>query len=76
VRITTARRREHAVPVRYVDGEVVVDVLVALGPDRVDGGSWDGAPYARAYFHCVTAEGRLVLLFQSGDEWFLHGWWD
>jgi len=76
VRVSTTLRRDHAVPVRYLDGEVAVDVLVAVGPDCVDGGSWDGAPYTRDYFHCATADGQLVLLFRAGDEWFLHGWWD
>ncbi len=76
VRVVTAERRDHAVPVRYHDGEVAIDVLMAVGPDYVDGGSWDGAPYARGYFHCVTGDGRLVLMFQAGEEWFLHGWWD
>jgi hypothetical protein len=76
VRVVTAVRRDHAVPVRYDDGEVTVDLLTAVGPDCVDGGTWDGAPYARSYFHCVTVDGRLVLMFQAGAEWFLHGWWD
>jgi len=76
VRVVTTERRDHAVPVRYHDGEVAIEVLEAVGPDYVDGGSWDGAPYARGYFHCVTGDGRLVLMFQTGEEWFLHGWWD
>jgi protein ImuB len=76
VRVMTTVRRDHDVPVRYHDGEVAVDLLVAMGPDRVGGGSWEGTPYTRDYFQCVTASGRLVLLFRSGQEWFLHGWWD
>jgi hypothetical protein len=76
VRVTTTPRRDHEVPLRYIEGEVAIDVLVAIGPDCVDGGSWEGAPYTRDYFHCVTAGGRLVLLFRAADEWYLHGWWD
>ena len=54
----------------------VVDILVAAGPDRGDGGAWEDAPYAREYFHCITVDGRLVLLFRTTDGWYLHGWWD
>ncbi len=76
IRVVTTTRRDHAVPVRYLDGDVAVDVLTAVGPDLVDGGSWESTPYTRDYFHCVTNDGRLVLLCRSGTEWFLHGWWD
>ena len=41
VRVVTAERRDHVVPVRYHDGEVAIDVLMAVGPDYVDGGSWE-----------------------------------
>jgi hypothetical protein len=76
VRVVTTTRRDHDAPVRYLDGDVAVDVLMAVGPDLVDGGSWESTPYTRDYFHCVTSDGRLVLLCRSGTEWFLHGWWD
>jgi hypothetical protein len=70
-----ARRAGGGVAHRSTNG-TVVEVLVAAGPDRVDGGSWEGAPHAREYFHCITADGRLVLLFREADAWYLHGWWD
>jgi hypothetical protein len=76
VRVITTSRRDHDVPTRYLDGDVAIDVLTAVGPDFVDGGSWESTPYTRDYFQCVTSDGRLVLLCRSGDEWFLHGWWD
>ncbi len=57
-------------------GGTAVDVLIAVGPDRVEGGSWEAVPFAREYFHCVTSAGRLVLLFQAAGRWYLHGWWD
>ena len=50
--------------------------LVAAGPDRISGGAWEAAPYVRDYFHCVAADGRLVLLFRTAGQWYLHGWWD
>ncbi len=106
VRVTTIPRRDHEIPVRYhepISGgrgrgrparrairDDAIDVLVAAGPDRIEGGAWEDAPYAREYFHCVTADGRLVLLFRTagdgersggaridrGSEWYLQGWWD
>jgi protein ImuB len=74
--VSTASRRDHEMPVRYLDGDHAVEILVATGPDRINGGSWEAAPYIRDYFHCVTADGRLILLFQTADRWYLHGWWD
>jgi hypothetical protein len=76
--VITVPRRDHDVPVRYHEppATLEVNVLVAAGPDRVTGGSWEAAPYAREYFHCITADGRLVLLFRAAERWYLHGWWD
>ena len=77
VDVVTAPRRDHDVPVRYREpAKPETDVLVAAGPDRVVGGTWEAIPYTREYFHCVTADGRLVLLFRAEDRWYLHGWWD
>jgi hypothetical protein len=77
VNVVTEPRRDHDVPVRYQEpAKPEVGVLVAAGPDRVTGGAWETSPYAREYFHCVTADGRLVLLFRAADRWYLHGWWD
>jgi hypothetical protein len=63
VRVTTQRRRDHRVPIRYRDGRwwTLVDVA---GPDRVSGGQWD-APYAREYFRCVREDGVMVWLFRG-----------
>ncbi len=79
--VTTARRRDHAYPIRYTDvtaqAGVPVDIVSAAGPDDISGGQWEGVPYTRSYFHCVTADGHLVLLFRDADDaWYLHGWWD
>lgn len=53
-------------------------VAVAAGPDRVSGGRWEGAPFARDYFRCVTEEGRLVWIYRDlfENRWYLHGWWE
>src|SRR5690606_32648240 len=77
IRVETAARRDHRVPVRYRDGRGVQELVVAAGPDRVSGDRW-GDAYAREYFRCVTADGVLVWLFRDvrSDEWYLQGWWD
>jgi hypothetical protein len=77
IAVSTVPRRDHDVPVRYQESATLdVDILVAAGPDRVAGGSWEATPYEREYFHCITADGRLVLLFRAAKRWYLHGWWD
>jgi hypothetical protein len=74
--VTTTRRRDHDVPVRYRDGKTWYAVVESAGPDRVSGGQWDTA-YAREYFRCVREDGMLVWLYRGGEtEWHLHGWWD
>ncbi|HEX6631588.1 MAG TPA: hypothetical protein VF048_10865, partial [Gemmatimonadaceae bacterium] len=98
VTVATAPRRAHRVPVHFTDpapererGPWAADVplLTAAGPDHVSGGAEVGAPYAREYFHALTADGVLVLLFRDvaardaatttearDDAWYVHGWWD
>jgi hypothetical protein len=79
VTVDTESRRDHEVPVRYLDGNEWHDIVEAAGPDRVSGGQWSSA-YAREYFRCVREDGMMVWLFrgsqQQTKDWFLHGWWD
>ena len=93
--VTTRAERGHAVPVRYRErlaegvraprGIPLVEVLTAVGPDRVSAGGEQGAPVSREYWQCLTERGDLVLLYRDlaaaqaqdpDDAWFLHGWWD
>jgi hypothetical protein len=98
VAVTTTWRRAHHVPVRFTDAAPEpergpwagdVPLLTTIGPDHVSGGAETGTPYAREYFHCLTADGVLVLLFRDvaaggtraagaarDDAWYVHGWWD
>jgi hypothetical protein len=79
VTVDTESRRDHEVPVRYLDGNEWHDIVEAAGPDRVSGGQWSSS-YAREYFRCVREDGMMVWLFrgsqQQTKDWFLHGWWD
>jgi impB/mucB/samB family C-terminal domain len=79
VTVSTEPRRDHDVPVRYLDGNEWHDIVEAAGPDRVSGGEW-ATQYAREYFRCVREDGMMVWLYrgtqQQSADWFLHGWWD
>jgi Nucleotidyltransferase/DNA polymerase involved in DNA repair len=79
VMVSTEQRRDHDVPVRYLDGNEWHDIVEAAGPDRVSGGEW-ATQYAREYFRCVREDGMMVWLYrgtqQQSSDWFLHGWWD
>ncbi len=77
--VASARRRGARVPMRYRDGDRVVPLRTVVGPDWISGVDGD-RPYAREYFHAITEDGVLVLLFRDaraeGGAWYLHGWWD
>ena len=76
VLVETVQRRDHAVPIRFRDGQWKQIVTVA-GPDRISGGKWEEA-YAREYFRAVCVDGSLVWLYRDArsDRWFLQGFWD
>jgi hypothetical protein len=79
VTVSTETRRDHDVPVRYLDGSEWHDIIEAAGPDRIAGGEW-ATQYARDYYRCVREDGMMVWLYrgtqQQSSDWFLHGWWD
>jgi protein ImuB len=76
--VKIALRGMHLLPESFLDSGEWHGVAVAAGPDRVSGGRWEDASYARDYFRCVTGDGRLVWIFRDLDEnrWYLHGWWE
>jgi len=79
VTVATEPRRDHEIPVRYLDGNEWHDIVEAAGPDRVSGGEWS-VNYARDYYRCVREDGMMVWLYrgmkEQSTDWFLHGWWD
>ncbi|HEX6068208.1 MAG TPA: hypothetical protein VFZ18_00245 [Longimicrobiaceae bacterium] len=77
VGVRSRPRRDHQLPCAYREGRRWVEIVEAAGPDRVSGGH-DTEAFAREYFRCATAEGKLLWLYRDGltDEWRLHGWWD
>ncbi|MGH7618273.1 MAG: hypothetical protein ACREPM_13695, partial [Gemmatimonadaceae bacterium] len=90
ITVTTEPRRDHEIPVRYLDGNEWHDIVEAAGPDRASGGQWS-AGYSREYFRCVREDGMMVWMYHTPEQrrrpdasaasggstdWFLHGWWD
>lgn len=76
IRVRARTRRDHVVPVRYLDGREWRS-LTAAGPDRISGGHEEATPYAREYYRCVSDTGALLWIYRDAiaDRWFLHGWW-
>lgn len=77
VGVRSQPRRDHQLPTAYREGKRWVEIDGAAGPDRVSGGH-DTESFAREYFRCATAEGKLLWIFRDAlaDRWYLHGWWD
>jgi protein ImuB len=53
---------------------------VLCGPERIEGGWWDGQSVTRDYFIARTVDGALVWIFRTrlpaesaSPGWFLHG---
>jgi protein ImuB len=78
IRVETTTRRDHALPARLLDRVVWRDVITAAGPDRISGGQWENALYAREYYRCITEEGTPLWIYRDGREgsWYLAGYWD
>lgn len=75
IQVRTKPRRDHQTPVSYEEGEGWQTIESAAGPDRVSGAHWENA-FEREYYRCLTQDGRLVWMYHSGGEWYIHGWWD
>jgi len=47
------------------------------GPERIEGGWWDGADVQRDYYVAETGEGARLWVYreQRSGRWFLHGLW-
>jgi protein ImuB len=43
------------------------------GPERIEGGWWDGETWIRDYYQAVSSRGSLLWVFQERNRWFLHG---
>lgn len=43
------------------------------GPERIEGGWWDGEDWTRDYYQAVSSQGALLWVFHEKSTWFLHG---
>jgi protein ImuB len=50
---------------------------LASGPERIEGGWWDGGDVQRDYFIARTSQGAALWIFQdlNNGSWHLHGFW-
>lgn len=48
-------------------------VKLTRGPERLEGGWWDGEAWIRDYYQAVSSRGALLWVFHSEGAWFLHG---
>src|SRR5204863_5914638 len=60
----------------FREGETWTDVTAWSGPDRVAPRWWRETSGARDYYIARAATGELWLLFRSGKQWCVEGWWD
>lgn len=61
---------------RLVDGALRhhgATLKLIRGPERLEGGWWDGEDWIRDYYQAVSSQGGLLWVFQEGADWFLHG---
>ncbi|HSN17552.1 MAG TPA: DNA polymerase Y family protein, partial [Gammaproteobacteria bacterium] len=66
----------HPLPLRVVDGALRHQddpLKLTRGPERLEGGWWDGEAWIRDYYQAVSSRGALLWVFQEDTHWFLHG---
>lgn len=43
------------------------------GPERIEGGWWEGEAWSRDYYQALSSRGELLWLFREHQHWYLHG---
>lgn len=43
------------------------------GPERIEGGWWDGEGWVRDYYEALSSRGERLWVFRENQTWFLHG---
>lgn len=44
------------------------------GPERIEGGWWDGEDWVRDYYQALSERGERLWIFLERRRWFLHGY--
>ncbi|HEY1772608.1 MAG TPA: DNA polymerase Y family protein [Gammaproteobacteria bacterium] len=63
-------------PLSYADGTLRhrgATLKLTQGPERIEGGWWDGEEWTRDYYQALSSRGELLWVFHRGRRWFLHG---
>lgn len=63
-------------PLSYADGTLRhrgATLKLTRGPERIQGGWWDGEDWTRDYYQALSSRGELLWVFHAGRRWFLHG---
>lgn len=43
------------------------------GPERIEGGWWNGESWMRDYYHALSSRGERLWVFSQDRRWYLHG---
>jgi protein ImuB len=60
----------------YADGTLRhrgATLKLTRGPERIQGGWWDGEEWTRDYYQALSSRGELLWVFHAASQWFLHG---
>jgi|SRR6185312_11004630 len=63
-------------PLLYRDGRLRHQgsvLKLTRGPERIEGGWWEGEVWHRDYYEALSAEGKRLWIFQQEGGWCLHG---
>ena len=63
-------------PLSYADGTLRhrgATLKLTRGPERIQGGWWEGEDWTRDYYQALSSRGELLWVFHVGQQWFLHG---
>jgi protein ImuB len=63
-------------PLLYKDGclrHQGTTLKLTRGPERIEGGWWEGEAWHRDYYEALSAQGERLWVFQQDGAWCLHG---
>lgn len=49
------------------------NLTLTRGPERIEGGWWEGEAWYRDYYEALSAQGERLWVFQQEGTWCLHG---
>ncbi|HEU5399093.1 MAG TPA: DNA polymerase Y family protein [Gammaproteobacteria bacterium] len=64
-------------PLASVDGRPYHrggELVLSQGPERIEGGWWEGETWKRDYYQALSGRGERLWIFRERRRWFLHGY--